>query len=364
MPSLHRKACLRCLRTFLVPLGLAASNAHAQSNVTLYGIVDAGIVYTNKTVDMSTGASLGKQWMVRDSGQSASRFGVRGTEDLGGGIKANFNLESGIDLANGGLNNSNGNLFGRQAWLSVSSNWGELKAGLQYSPFFWAIVASDARNFSQFGSGLVTYADAVLGTSIFTANAMSYTTPKVAGLTGSVLIALGGASGNFQAGRQYSGSLTWAHGPLSVDVAYFNGNSGGTAQTPVPTTIAFVGKTAGVVYHWGDVTAKASITAFKTASSFNEIVYSAGFDAFVLPTLNLNAGVWATRDRNSSDNHSVMSAIGAEYYLSKRTTLYSQFGVANNHGAMNTGLSVSSLSTLYAARGTTIGASAGVRHTF
>jgi predicted porin len=365
MPSLHRKARLRCVSASAIPIGLlAGANAYAQSNVALYGIVDAGIVYTSKTFDSSTGATQGKQWLMRDSGLSASRFGIKGTEDLGGGVKANFNLESGIDVANGGLNNSNGNLFGRQAWVSVSANCGEVKAGLQYSPFFWAIVASDARNFSQFGSGLVTYADAVLGTSIFTSNAVSYTTPTVAGFTGSALVALGGAAGDFKAGRQYSASLTWTSGPLTIDAAYFNGNSGGAVQTPTPTTLAFVGRTAGIVYRWGELVTKASVTTFNVAGSFNETVYSAGLDDFVLPTLNLNVGVWVTRNRDTSDDHSILGAVGAEYYLSKQTTVYSQIGVVNNHGAMHTGLSVSTSSTLYSAPGTTVGANVGLRHMF
>ena len=247
---------------------------------------------------------------------------------------------------------------------SVSANWGEVKAGLQYTPFFWAIVATDARNFSQFGSGLVTYADAVLGTSIFTSNAVSYTTPTVAGFTGSALIALGGAAGDFKAGLQYSASLSWTNGPLTIDAAYFNGNSGGTVQTPTPTTVAFIGRTAGFAWRWGSFTSKAAVTLFNVAGKINETVYSAGFDDFVLPALNLNAGVWATRNRDTSNDRSIMGAIGAEYYLSKQTTVYSQLGIVNNHGAMNTGLSVSTLSTLYGAPGTTVGTNVGIRHMF
>ncbi|OBR54117.1 hypothetical protein [Paraburkholderia tropica] len=150
---------------------------------------------------------------------------------------------------------------------------------------------------------------------------------------------------------------------MTIDAAYFNGNSGGTVRTPTPTTLAFVGRTVGIVYRWGELTTKASITTFNVAGSFNETVYSAGLDDFVLPTL-LNAGVWVTRNRDHSDDHSILGAVGAEYYLSKQTTVYSQIGVVDNHGAINTGLSVSTSSTLYGGPGTTVGANVGLRHMF
>ncbi len=69
-----------------------------------------------------------------------------------------------------------------------------------------------------------------------------------------------------------------------------------------------------------------------------------------------------TSDRNHTANHSVMGALGADYYLSKRTMLYTQVGVVDNHGAMNTGISINS--ALYAPEGTTVGAVVGMRHTF
>jgi predicted porin len=88
--------------------------AHAQSSVTLYGLVDGGVLYLSKTQN-STGGNGGKLFGFTDSGQVPSQFGVRGTEDLGGGLSAEFKLESGISIANGGFNDSNGNFFGRQA---------------------------------------------------------------------------------------------------------------------------------------------------------------------------------------------------------------------------------------------------------
>jgi predicted porin len=82
----------------------------------------------------------------------------------------------------------------------------------------------------------------------------------------------------------------------------------------------------------------------------------------VTPELNVDAGVWVTRDENNTNNHSIMGSSGVEYFLSKTTTLYGQVGIVNNHGAMDTGLSVNN--ALFEAAGTTFGADIGIRHVF
>ncbi len=80
------------------------------------------------------------------------------------------------------------------------------------------------------------------------------------------------------------------------------------------------------------------------------------------PAVDLNGGVWVTSDRNDTGNHSVLAALGATYSLSKATALYAQVAMVDNHGAMNTGLGINN--ALYGVTGTTLGANAGVRHTF
>ncbi|MFD1554238.1 porin [Paraburkholderia silviterrae] len=339
-----------------------AGAAQAQGSVTLYGLVDAGLLFTNKSPNASTGQNAGKQFSLIDSGDSPSEFGLSGVEDLGAGMKAEFKLESGISMANGAFNDSNGNMFGRQAWVGLTSGLGEFKAGLQFSPFFLSLYELDPRGLPLFGSSVVNYVDNVVGTGIFNANALSWTSPVIAGLQGSVMFALGGEAGNFPAGRQYSASLKYDNGSLMVDASVYNGNAGGTAQTPVPTTQAFLGRMLGASYKFGTVTVKASFTSYKVAGSFNNNVYGGGVDYLVLPDLDLNGGVWFTSDRNRTTNHSVMGAVGAQYFLSRRTTLYGQVGVVNNHGAMDTGLSING--ALNGVTGTTVGANLGIRHVF
>ncbi|TDG16596.1 porin [Paraburkholderia silviterrae] len=337
---------------------------HAQSSVALYGVVDGSLLYTSHTLNMSTGQNEGHQFSFSDSGMTGSNFGMRGAEDLGGGLRATFTLESGVSIANGQFGNSNGNVFGRQAWVGIDSSYGSVKAGLQYSPFFLSLFDTDPRGMSYFGSGLVSYVDNVVVTGLFNSNSITYTSPEIAGIQASGLFAPGGTPGDFQAGRQYSAGLRYHLGGLTISGALYSGNAGGSAaSTPIPSTVEFVGRTLGASYRFqNDLTISASYTLYKVAGSFDNSVYAGGFSYFVLPYLDVNAGVYYTRDGNEGANHSIMASSGVQFFLSKRTTLYGQVGYVNNHGRMNMGLSINN--ALYEVAGSTVGASFGLRHMF
>jgi predicted porin len=182
------------------------------------------------------------------------------------------------------------------------------------------------------------------------------------GLQASLLYSFGGKPGDFQAGRQYAASVKYESGGLMINAATFDGNSGSATPTPTPSNLAAEGRTIGAAFNFGAVTAKASFVNYKVAGSFDNNVYGGGLSWFVTPTLNLDGGVWVTSDRNHTANHSLLAALGASYFLSKRTTLYAQVASVDNHGAMNTGLSVNG--ALFGTRGTTVGATAGIRHSF
>jgi predicted porin len=344
---------------------LFAAGAYAQSSVTLYGLVDGGVLFLNKTQGAS-GGNGGKLTAFTDSGQAPSQFGLTGTEDLGGGLSAEFKLESGIDIGNGGFNNSNGNLFGRQAYVGLKSGFGEVKAGLQFSPFFDTLVELDPVNFSNFGSSLLILSNNVAATGAFNSNALSYSSPRIGGLQGKVMFAPGGEAGDFPAGRQYSANLSYQWSGLSVDAAFYDGNSGGTVTTIPPTNVGFEGRMIGATYKFGTLTARASFTNYKVSGSgMNNNVYGGGLDYLLTPAVDLNGGAWYVTNRNDSLSHSLMSSLGASYFLSKTTTLYSQVGVVNNHGTANLGLEIGDApTTLYAPAGTTVGAVVGVHHVF
>ena len=105
--------------------GVFATAAHAQSSVTLYGLIDAGITYTNNQQGHSN-------WKATSGSVNGSRWGLRGSEDLGGGLKAIFTLENGFNIMNG-TNGQGGREFGRQAFVGLSSDqFGAVTLGRQY----------------------------------------------------------------------------------------------------------------------------------------------------------------------------------------------------------------------------------------
>ena len=94
-----------------------AGSAHAQSSVTLYGLIDSGLTYTNSQIT-GTGSGGHSNWQMTSGSVQYSRWGLRGAEDLGGGIKAIFTLENGFNLNNGQFSSSN-RIFNRQAFVGL-----------------------------------------------------------------------------------------------------------------------------------------------------------------------------------------------------------------------------------------------------
>lgn len=121
-----------CLAASLAAAGLATTGmAHAQSSVTLYGIVDVNVEVYNNAPDGADGSKTVSG--MRSGGLSGSRWGMRGVEDLGNGLKAVFQLESGFNVGNG---NGDGRMFQRTAMAGLESSWGRLTFGRQYTPAF------------------------------------------------------------------------------------------------------------------------------------------------------------------------------------------------------------------------------------
>ncbi|WP_321910418.1 porin [Paraburkholderia sp. J11-2] len=139
---------MRCGRIVAVLAGLFSTTAFAQSSVTLYGVLDTGIEFV-------THANVAGDHVIRMpgiTGEVPSRWGLRGSEDLGGGQKAVFILESGFNLR-GGDSGQGGRLFGRQALVGLEGPWGSLTFGRQYTMTYWAISDSDILGPDIYGIG-------------------------------------------------------------------------------------------------------------------------------------------------------------------------------------------------------------------
>lgn len=200
-----------------------AAPAFAQSSVTLYGIIDAGITYANN----SAGSSL----VQAQSGiMQGSRWGLKGGEDLGGGTKAIFQLENGFNVFNGKLGQG-GLGFGRQAYVGVTNDsWGTLTLGRQYDPIV-DIVQQTTFN-GQWGA-LFSHPSDIDNTDngFRVNNAVKYVTPTFSGLSAEVMYAFGGVAGQFGQKSTIAGGASYSNGPLYVGAAYFYARSPATQFT-------------------------------------------------------------------------------------------------------------------------------------
>lgn len=182
-------------------LTTAATGAMAQSNVTLYGVLDAAVV-------MQTNANPqgGKSFSVQQGGEgfmSGSRFGLTGSEDLGGGTKARFVLENGLTVNNGNFDQQ-GQLFGRQAFVGLSGNFGEIDIGRQYTGALLAISAVDPLSV---GAPATNSWQVYLTGQRFN-NALTYT-KSFGGIGVNLQYALGGVAGQSSARSSLSGGLSY-----------------------------------------------------------------------------------------------------------------------------------------------------------
>jgi predicted porin len=238
--------------TFWIPALLVSGAAHAQSSVTLYGVIDEGLDYTNNT---GTGAA----WRMQSGDVAGSRFGLKGSEDLGDGYRAVFQLENGFNASNGALGQGQ-RMFGRQAWVGLSSaRYGTLTFGRQYDPtidLFSGLTA--AGNWA--GNVASNPFDNDNADWDFRANnAVKYVTPTVHGLTGEAMYAFSNTAGGFAANRLMSAAGQYRAGGLTAALAYMRiDNPGEGSQGAVTSDSVFTGRSqenldAGASYRFSKV---------------------------------------------------------------------------------------------------------------
>jgi predicted porin len=290
-----------------------APAAHADSGVTLYGILDEFVQVVN-TGSGYTGA-------LGSSGQWASRFGLRGSEDIGGGNHINFDLQNGFN-PNDGTFASPGSLFNRAAWIGVSGGWGELRAGRQNSPLFNDQGGLDAFGAATQASGfsnLMTY-------TVRTSNTVSYTSPTLAGLQFSLYAGLGDAGGFRSPGSSYQADVTYSRGPIAaVFAAQAVKSADGSATDRT--------EEAGLSYQIGKTTLYAGWSGSKWADIDLDVnVYGASALYQFTPSSALAFGYTYLHDETGQGNNASQVAALYTYTLSRRTTLYSALSFLQNRG--------------------------------
>ncbi|AOJ61923.1 porin [Burkholderia ubonensis] len=205
--------------------GVFATAAHAQSSVTLYGLIDAGITYTNNQGGHSA-------WQQSTGSVNGSRWGLRGAEDLGGGLKAIFTLENGFGINNGTLK-QNGREFGRQAFVGLSHNvYGSVTLGRQYDSVVDYLGPLSLTG-TQYGGTQFAHPfdNDNLNNSFRINNAVKYQSADYNGLKFGALYGFSNSS-NFANNRAYSVGASYSFMGFNVAAAYMqlNNNVNGLAQ--------------------------------------------------------------------------------------------------------------------------------------
>jgi len=304
----------------------AAVSAHAQSTsaVTLFGIVDANVRQV-KNGDNSVKS-------LSNNGLNSSRLGVRGTEDLGGGLRAGFWLEHGFTVDTGTQSDTT-RFWNRRATVSLMGGFGELRLGRDYTPSY-----SGYSDFDVFGDNGVAAAGKFaekLGSNADTLtradNMVSYFAPSLlGGFYGQASV----AAGEGTAGKKYvGGRVGYAAGPLNVSVA-----AGRTDVTPVAGDDQHDVIDAGASYDFGFVKLSGYYSEDKLASmklaTYN-LGVSVPLGAGVLRGSYINANASGTNATGASiaANDASQFALGYIYNLSKRTALYTTVARVTNKGA-------------------------------
>ncbi|MBN3727487.1 porin [Burkholderia sp. Ac-20379] len=235
---------------FATAAALAAGPVLAQSSVTLYGVADNALTYVNNQNGHSN-------VYLRDGNLYASKFGLRGNEDLGGGTKAIFDLQAGFNL-NTGAQASAGTLFNRQAFVGLQNDrYGTLTAGRQYTPYYLFVGAYDSSNWLTGATGAHPGDIDGLDTTVRINNSVTYTSPTVGGFTASAMMGLSGIPGSAGKGDTISAALRYANGPLGMAVGYLRMNSSGQPAGFSNPSIAPSASFATSVLNQGYLTARA-----------------------------------------------------------------------------------------------------------
>lgn len=306
----------------LAILGSVSGAAMAQSSVSIYGIVDMGLSHSSSAGDSRTGIDSGLQ--------SGSRLGFKGTEDLGGGLKANFVLESGLNADTGGFAQNN-TAFGRQAWLGLEGGFGAVKLGRQYTPIRNAVESVDPFNVGSTGSALNLLATG--GVIERVNNAVTYELPAMNGLTGSAQYSFGETNDSVSANSGYGFGLGYKIQALDLQFAYgkqnATGNVGGLGALDVDAKDLFLGGT----YDFGVAKAHASYSQRKIDGNIGKVEdsrsYLIGVSAPFGPH-SVRASYIRNDVRNIADADTTQLALGYGYELSKRTNVYATYAHVTN----------------------------------
>ena len=325
---------------------LAASGvASAQSTVTLYGLVDAYVGSSRVKTTVGGVSTSARQTVLNGSGFNTSRFGLKGSEDLGGGLKANFVLEGGFDASTGAANSytspfptaiSAGNptgfqtstaTFGRQSWVGLSGGFGEVKLGKMWTPYD-EVKGSGA---AAFDANIFAPATGVWVSNSYQdrpGNSIYYSTPNFGGVSAAASYSFGeNKTATQAAGKIISVNVQYAGGPIAAALAYQSEKEGGLLAANSTTKFTQVNAS----YDFQVVKVLAAYGNVKDGGDkANE--YQIGVDVPLGNALTLSTGVARSKIKLAGGGEVKSTGFGlaAKYAVSKRTFLYTGLQLAKN----------------------------------
>ncbi|WP_136420376.1 porin [Herbaspirillum sp. ST 5-3] len=300
---------------FLTPLvsmfGMS-SMAAAQTNVTMYGIIDASI---SREITGAGGATR------MESGiHNGNRLGFRGEEDLGGGLSAVFTMENGFNQDDGTAAQG-GRLFGRQAFVGLSSrSLGSVRLGRQYSPVYLAQLTVDP--FPGMKGDMTGIRQWFNSGNFRVDNSITYIAPTNGKFTGSALYSLGEVAGNSSASRQYGFAVGYTGSPLTGTLSHHltKDNTGADSAK-----VWFLGG----AYDFGMLKVHAAYdkTTGAGGSDIRDVMVGL---TVPLRSSKIMASVIRKENKALSNANARQVALGYLYDLSKRTALYTSAAYVNN----------------------------------
>lgn len=325
---MHKKVAIACA------IGALCGTAQAQSSVTVFGVLDLSLVNARAT-------GSGSKTMINPDGNSSNRLGFRGEEDLGGGMKASFFIEAGVNPDNGtggGTSldnkttvNTGGLTLARRSTVALSGSFGEVRLGRDYTPTFINLtpaahpigtngVGSSAQLFFPIASGGTTPR-----TNTRASNAINYISPEIGGFSANIMYAVGEQPSMPAAtkndGNYLGARVAFRSGPLSISGATGKTNYATGNYTQSNIGLVYRIAEARLYYLWGEN--KVGVT--KTNANMVGLQYVVG-------ALGEFRAAYTTVKATGIANDASQVALSYTYNLSKRTALYTNYSIVDNKG--------------------------------
>ena len=345
-------------------MAAVSSTAFAQSSVTIWGIVDASVGSVKANGKTATGMST--------SGLSSNQLGFRGTEDLGGGLKANFWLEGALTPDNG---TAAGLSFARRSVVTLQGGFGEVRLGRDYTPSFWNATVYDPFGTNGVGAANTAGMLAAIGANVSSTgtggnavranNSVAYVAPAMGAFQFNAMVAFGEQASPVKTGDYMGFRAGYVAGPISAHYGY--GKTEG-ATDAADTKYSNLGGS----YDLGVAKLMAVLLEEKTTGGAKVN------GALLGATIPMGAGMIrvasSAYDVANSDNDWKKLSIGYVHNLSKRTAVYGTYARVANSGAQIASVNGNTLTMVPAGATAPFGASAaggnstgyefGVRHSF